>query len=379
MNGVLSPSAVSSVANQVYQIRESNTFTGSFHNDFTKNFDLTTNQIKGVSGGLINQLFNIKSGFALTAQGITPQFKKHHIIGIRGSDSGADWLSNANIGVTNGPKNMAVHAGFQKIFRTLRPEFEQYINHHKPRCLHCVGHSLGGALAQLTAVWASERGIPVKLYTFGAPRSILTNSVPKAQTKISHHRMIHGADPVPKVPIWPFSHTTGEYQLGMSENSRIDFGAHSMTHSPGYMVSASAYADFGSMASRYNPMNTQRVVLRYEDRYQASFSQRWQRRISDALITLLKDTGQYALIAAQASLGIGLTFYDILARSLNAIAKASVAAYEQVTGILGHMLAFAGRKTQQIIEVTAKFIRWVFEVMIAALYKMAKAAVDSIS
>ena len=36
----------------------------------------------------------------------------------------------------------------------------------------CVGHSLGGALATVCAVWAPEQYplAPVSLYTFGQPR-----------------------------------------------------------------------------------------------------------------------------------------------------------------------------------------------------------------
>ncbi|WOC25260.1 hypothetical protein LY624_11755 [Pseudoalteromonas sp. N1230-9] len=60
------------VANRVYDIKESYDFNGEFHNDFVRNFKITNNQIKGVSGGLINQLLNRSTGFALTAEGASP-------------------------------------------------------------------------------------------------------------------------------------------------------------------------------------------------------------------------------------------------------------------------------------------------------------------
>lgn len=206
MNGTLSPSTAASIATRVYDIRKSTDFKGVFHPEFRNNFKITNSQIQGISGGLVNQILNRSTGFALTAQGTTQQFKKHHIIGVRGTvfTSVADWLTNFNVALTLGPKNLAVHSGFQKAFASMRPEFNTYITQHKPRCLHIVGHSLGGAIAELTAIWASERGIKTKLYTFGAPRVVLENSVHQAAHNIKHYRVTHGADPVPSVPVWPF-------------------------------------------------------------------------------------------------------------------------------------------------------------------------------
>ena len=97
--------------------------------------------------------------------------------------------------------------------------FEVYIKNHKPTCLHLVGHSLGGAIAQITAIWASEKGIPVNLYTFGAPRVVLNHSVHFAAHNIGQYRVTHGADPIPCVPAWPFSHTASEYQTAMNEGA----------------------------------------------------------------------------------------------------------------------------------------------------------------
>ncbi|XPF93313.1 lipase family protein [Colwellia sp. RE-S-Sl-9] len=256
MNGVISPSTAASVADRVYDIRKSTSYNEVFHNDFENNFKITNNQIQGISGGLVNQLLNRSTGFALTAEGTSSQFKKHHIIGVRGTkfSAPADWLTNLNVGVTLGPKNLAVHAGFHKAFSSMRPAFNQYITQHKPRCLHVVGHSLGGAIAELTAIWASESGIKTKLYTFGSPRVVLSNSVHRAAMNIEHYRVTHGADPVPSVPVWPFTHTVGEYQTAMNSGASFSLGAHSMTKStPGYVNTVKAYKDYTSMGAHLKP------------------------------------------------------------------------------------------------------------------------------
>ncbi|WP_281557914.1 hypothetical protein [Thalassomonas sp. RHCl1] len=147
---------------------------------------------------------------------------------------------------------------------------------------------------------------------------------------------------------------------------------------PDYINTVGEHQDFNSMASRLQAINIEPVALRYENRHQANFSQRWQRRITNALITLLKITGQYSAILTQASLPVGLTFYDILARCLNGIAQVSIKAGEQLKGILGHILVFVGRAEQKVEALTTKFIRWVLELMINTLYKTAKNAIDKV-
>lgn len=379
MSNTLSPSTAASVAARVYDIRKSTGFNSVFHNDFEDNFKITNSQIQGVSGGLVNQLFNRSTGFALTAEGTSPQFKKHHIIGVRGTifTSFADWLTNLNVGITLGPKNIGVHAGFYKAFSSMRPAFEQYIKQHKPRCLHIVGHSLGGAIAELIAIWASERGIKVKLYTFGAPRVVLRDSIYRAAINVEHYRVTHGADPVPCVPVWPFTHTVGAYQTAMNGGAFFNLKAHSMDEpTPGYVFTVGAYNDYKSMGSALKTQHYTHTVLNYEQRHQVSFSKRWQQIITDALITYLKNTLQYGFIMGQATLGIGLSFYDVLARCLHESIAQSAEAAEELKGLLGHMLVFAGKRTQEVTKITKQFIRKVLELMIKMLYTTAKQAIE---
>ncbi len=381
MNKTISPSAAASVADRVYDIRKSTTFDNDFHVDFDRNFKITNSQIQGISGGLVNQVLNRSTGFALTAEGVSPQFLNHHIIGIRGTkfSSFADWLTNLNVAVTLGPKNLEVHSGFQKAFSSMRPAFNQYIAKHNPSCLHVIGHSLGGAIAELTAIWASARGIKTKLYTFGAPRVVLSNSIHSAAINVDHYRVTHGADPVPCVPVWPFTHTVGEYQTAMNGGSFFALSAHSMAKSaPGYVNTVNAYKDYSSMDSALKTLHYKHTVLKYEQRHNASFSQRWQQIITDALITLLKKSGQYALIAGQAAASVGLSFYDLLARCLHESIVRIPDAEEALKGLLGHMLVFVGRGTQAVKEMTVKFIRWVLGLMIKTLYNTAKQAIERI-
>ena len=88
--------------------------------------------------------------------------------------------------------------------------------------------------------------------------------------------------------------------------------------------------------------------------------------------------GQYAFISAQAGLTVGLTFYDILARCLHESVVKFVELTEELKGLIGHMLAFVGKATYEVKELTAQFIRWVLGLMIKKLYMVAKQAIDRI-
>ncbi len=192
------------------------------------------------------------------------------------------------------------------------------------------------------------------------------------------YRCTHGADPVPKVPLWPFIHAPldgSEYRL---DNDRgISIAAHSMNRNstPGYRNTANS--DDGQTLQKMSQgfLNSP-VRLSYQNRHQASFSGYWADKISAALITLLKDAGYYSAIIAQAGIGTTLTFYDLVARTLEDIAKASTRFAEQTAGLLGHMLVFAGKVAVQVVNLTYQFIKWVFDQTTSELYRSVKQALD---
>ncbi|MGK0273300.1 MAG: triacylglycerol lipase, partial [Cocleimonas sp.] len=52
---------------------------------------------------------------------------------------------------------------------------------------------------------------------------------------------------------------------------------------------------------------------------------------------------------------------------------------EELRGLLGHMLVFAGNRIQTVKEMSVKFIRWVLGLMIKTLYTTAKQAIELVS
>ncbi|WP_417521752.1 lipase family protein [Marinobacter sp.] len=387
----LSPRIASELAELAYQIREVNP-KGHYRlatagMDTVKHFtfDLSNGPIHGVSGGFFG-LFQKSSGFALVGEGKNTAFKNDHVIAVRGTHTTQDWLTNGNVGMSVGHNGSTVHAGFNDTFESMKPALDRIltprINKTGHGTVHCVGHSLGGALAGLAAEWIRIRyRRSVKLYTFGAPRVGLNGFAEKSTFGCEKiYRCTHGADPVPKVPLWPFAHAPNngnEFRLDGAQG--ICRHAHGMGKkaNPGYRNTAES-DDWDGLQKSSNRFLNQPVRLKYQDRYQASFSTLWADKISAALITLLKDAGYYHIVLVQAGIGTTLTFYDLVARTLEEVAKASVRFAEQTAGLLGHMLVFAGKLTVDVVSLTYQFIKWVFDQTTNVLYRVVKQALKEL-
>ncbi|KPZ70077.1 hypothetical protein A9267_11515 [Shewanella sp. UCD-FRSSP16_17] len=386
---ILSPKLAAELSQATYSLIDMQSEFGGrtkFGNAYINNhYDFQAKGI-GKTGGFV---MNRHSGFAAMGVG-KGQYQGDAVIAIRGTqfNSIADWSTNAQIGLTSSEGGQIVHAGFNNAFNSLRPQFKTFLDQWRTanpgKAVHCVGHSLGGALASLTADWAALNNYSsnVNLYTFGAPRVGQQSFANKNTNRLNKiHRCTHGADLVPKVPLWPFIHAPYkgfEYRLDNSQGLKIS--AHGMDPDegavPGYLVSADteSWAHLSTKANEY----LQPVKLKYENRNQASYSDYWSDRLSAALITILKETGYYAAVAAQATISAGLTFYDLVAKTLEKIASAASAAAEEVRGLLGHMLAFAGSVVTVVTDLTYATIRMIFDKMLKRLYEGVRQAIKSV-
>lgn len=351
----------------------------SAHFDFSQ----TGGVIHGTSGSVISKLFNRTTGFAIVGKG-KGRFSNDVALGIRGTNmsSGRDWFSNANASLAIADNQSAVHSGFQKVFKSMQPTLEKQLapllNTNSNGIVHCAGHSLGGALASLAAIWIKQRfGNHVALYTFGAPRVGLNDFAMKSSGSIDKiYRCIHGDDPVPMVPVWPFYHApiNGSSVL-LTSATGINISSHSMLKNPGY--TNTAHGQWDDLQRRGDVVKA--VRLWYDRRFECSFSTHWQERLSHALITLLKDAGMLTAISVQMSISGIMTFYDVLALTVEKIANISSQFAEQVKGLLGHMLVFAGKVTTAVTELTVRFIRWVFRITLEAMYRVARKAIEMVS
>ena len=373
--GTLSPKLASELAFFAYSIREQQrnvTPPPSIRRYFKSKDNLASK-----TGGY---LFNKETGFAALGYGDGP-YDGDAIIAIRGTKmtSGHDWGTNLQIGLKGSANGQTVHAGFQRTFSLLRPQLKKFLDewrkNSKTGTVHCIGHSLGGALATLTTDWVATSSYSnnVKLYTFGAPRVGLSGFASANTNRINDiYRCTHGADVVPKVPLWPFFHSPYKgLEFRLDGGQGICASAHGMDPDqgavPGYLATAKGedWQELQMAASDF----LLPVRLDYNKRNQANYSNYWTDRLSAALVTLLKDTGYYSLIAAQGAISAGATLYDFIAQTLVKIAEAGKTAASQVKGLLGHMLVFAGTASSVVIDLTYKTIREIFNKMLKRLYR----------
>ncbi len=376
----LSPRLASLIANEAYRVGSVEFKQAYVDKEVQRSFYFGDNSVlTGKSGGW---LFQSTTGFVLLGEG-KGQFDGHKLIAVRGTASLADAITDGNVGVSASTSGSAVHNGFNRTFESFRPALQRYVERAPASTtFHCVGHSLGGALAGLVADWiANSYGRSTRLYTFGAPRVGQVNFATGTSNRLEKiFRCTHGADPVPTVPLWPFIHAPVkglEYRLDGATG--ISVQAHMMGYdaTPGYLNTAN-HSSWDPLAGMAYDFLNQPVRLKYENSQQASFSTYWADRLSAAIITLLKDSGYYAAVVGQMGMMTGLTFYDLLARTLNEIANIGAQFADQLRGLLGHMLAFAGKVVGALAELTVRVIRWVFEVTIERLYSSARQAMKRI-
>ena len=134
-------------------------------------------------------------------------YKGQAFIAIKGTASLYDALADLNTGVKTLHTGSAVHQGFYYAFDSILNDLRQFITSLKGvSTIHCVGHSLGGAIVTLAADWikASGKSACVKLYTFGSPRVGMNFFASKCRSRLysdNIYRMCHTTDPVPMVPM----------------------------------------------------------------------------------------------------------------------------------------------------------------------------------
>ncbi|GAA5214941.1 hypothetical protein GCM10025776_09460 [Corallincola platygyrae] len=276
-----------------------------------------------------------------------------------------------------------VHVGFQRTLESIREDIASYLRKtdggRGNGTIHCIGHSLGGAIASLVADWlkaSPEFKTKVNVYTFGAPRVGLKDFAIKTSSRIDGiYRSVHGADPVPKIPVWPYyhAHINGkEYILDRTQ------GVDTSAHDKGRYMDNANHSSWDNMSTQQASNVQQRVVLNYQNRLQTTYSTHWADRIAAAIMTIMIDGGFSGFVTALQAGGAAIgTVYDAIAMTMAKIGQASSKLAEQIKGLLGHMLVFAGKGANITIELTEKFIRWVFKVTLGRLHKAAKQALNN--
>lgn len=162
------------------------------------------------------RLLNTRDAFGVCVEG-GKGYEGDIFLIFRGSTKlAADWMTNFRMGVS--PAD--THIGFNAAFESMTPQINEFfqqlklkskdlpINLKRIGTIHCIGHSLGGAVASIAAKWiTTHKTKNVKLYTFGAPKpGLLTFSknLTYSVGKKNIFRCYHPTDPVPMTPLFPY-------------------------------------------------------------------------------------------------------------------------------------------------------------------------------
>lgn len=136
------------------------------------------------------------------------------VVAFRGTDSIRDWITDAQfmrrvlMQFPNGER-VEVHSGFLSAYNSILGPLTSKLRPFASRLIFVTGHSLGGALAKLSALELQRQGFNIaQVYTFGQPRvgnGAFTRLYDAALGR-STFRVVHEEDIVPRVPHLPAFH-----------------------------------------------------------------------------------------------------------------------------------------------------------------------------
>jgi triacylglycerol lipase len=145
------------------------------------------------------------------------------LVSFRGTQTVKDWLDNLDTTVVpytpvNG--NGLVHMGFQLVYEHIRQKVSQLLVQkcQGAKRILVTGHSLGGALAVLSALDIAKNvppGVVPELYTFAGPRAGAPDFADRFNALIPICcRVVNFMDVVPQVPLPPlFEHVGQELKV----------------------------------------------------------------------------------------------------------------------------------------------------------------------
>ncbi|MDX1656734.1 MAG: lipase family protein [Candidatus Competibacteraceae bacterium] len=371
----LSPKQAAEIARGVYAVRREADLESAYRRGGGLGIqDLFTiegaSRFTGTSGSMIG---GCRSGFGYLARGSGSR-QGEVLIAIRGTKTAADWWTDANIGFQRGPSDWPVHRGFNETFNTFVTDLDRYLLHDDPTHIHCVGHSLGGALATLAADYLYEKQLAgVSLYTFGSPRvggAGFSRYLTRRMGAENIYRVFHDADPISMLPIFPFLHLPDPGSFYRLEwiGGRVAVMAH---HMQSYLTTLGE-AHWRGLGRPPDPNWEQRIEGWLEAGRRESalaFSATTLTMIGQALAWIIK---KIALgVSAATTPAAGVTVLDQLAGLLRqgVLASRGIARYLKL--LIGRIFQFLGRGVVTVTDITTAFVRWILDLLYAFLANIA--------
>jgi len=359
----LSPKFSSELASNVYLIKDKFSRKG-FMLKYKKHFNMEESQMaEGKTGALMVVKKSHVMAFLAIGQGA---YKGQAFVAIKGTASLYDALTDLNTGIRTSHTGCSVHQGFYHAFNSILPELRKFvIGLRGVSVVHCVGHSLGGAIATLSADWikASGGAASVKLYTFGSPRVGLDMFASKCSTRLSAgniYRVYHQTDPVPLVPTWPFRHvpTTNADYLIFSPLAVKPWEYHLMKH---YIKSAEKSGDWSVIKHNRPQGHLDSTVEKWlKSDGVLSFTANTLELMDAALLYVIKKVIHSSGIFLVSAAASTFTLLDRLAMFLAKAAKVSADLSIWVYRLVKKMAALIGITVKKGADLSVALLRIVF-------------------
>lgn len=376
----LSPAESAGLANKVYDVKNEEDWKNiaklleNSSQAAYAGFDKNPTRIVGQSG------WGKSSGFAYLANGSGNRVGES-LFAIRGTASLADALTDMRVSFARSPSGYVVHRGFALTFESIKPEINNYLKKNSPSHIHVLGHSLGGAVACLTAEYLKLLGNSVSLYTFGCPRvgdSLYSTAITQLIGDNNIHRVYHEADPVSMIPLFPFvpvSNKNNGYQLPW-KGWTVSFYAHKMEN----YISSVGTSSWQSLPrvqvkSFFTDIDAWLEEVAENGGGIKMLSCSALQQILRALRWILSAICDVSIMAAQFAASGAAVAVDILAYLLYNGCLLSVRIAGYVNSILKAILRFLGRAINIGTNITVYFIRFVLDMFFRTISTAASQSV----
>lgn len=387
----LNPGQIYKLADQAYEAKDST--LGNFK-DVVKYalpfVDKESVKLITATSGLITP---VSSGFGFMAQ-LNGGRSREIIIATRGTATWADAGTDINAIPTLGPTGHAIHKGFGTTFKSYVQQLNEFIKQQnlgfKPTAVHCMGHSLGGALANLNAAACAELGLNSYLYTVAAPRVGMVPYAEHLSKKMNAehvYRVANEADIVTMVPCYPFVHSPYVHGTYLLEGGMLKINPmqHMLANGYGSMVNASwkqmqslTQGKQQQLENSLYPANNKEAG-QFEQLAKmpgAMFSGRLLKLIHKAIHDMLVRLGAQSLLSVGHYRSGAFTVLDQMAEILARYAQASHKQAKEVASMLNAIMAYLGRSTHALADASVATIRWVFNLLHHSVNTMAKQAIQ---
>lgn len=380
----LEPLTAAQLADEVYDVRDETRLKLFLDRP---EFSAGTGRKKLVQASVGSRLLTTRDAFGICAIGSDGNELFLIFRGSTLANYGADWVSNARIGLERGNTGTLVHIGFNQIFNSLLPQLKAFLDNHPhiTGAIHCIGHSLGGAVASLVADWVkSHRANPVRLYTFGAPRVGMDGFAKRLTNQLSAahiYRVHHKTDPVSMIPVYPFIHAPMP-----GEGYRIPYGHGVLSftaHRIGNYVESTRHCSWLALKARPNPELGEQALERWlsSDMPDNPADPSVWERVNAAMGWVLGKISVIFLAPIQMAVMGGLTLADRIALALRQGAEASEDVGFWVARLMRRIMQLLGigAIVKTTAELTRELMRWVLTRLIDRMTQMAQRALRHLS